>query len=311
MKIAVFEHDTVCGTEYTLEGLERFGTVVLCPGRDIAGEIGDAEIVLVNKTLLTKDVIDHAGNLRYIGVMATGVNNVDLAAARKRGIAVTNVPGYSTDSVAQLTLAFLLEFATNLSSYTASTARGDWTRSKRFAYFPYPITLLSGKTLGVVGMGAIGTKVASVAAALSMRVIYYSRSKKDLPYEYLPLETVFRESDYLSLHCPLTEDTRGLVNKNTLSIMKDGAFLINTCRGPVIDQEDVAGALKNGKLGGYAADVLAVEPQRPDCPLIGCPNVLLTPHVAWAARETRGRLLEVLLSNLDAFLQGKRQNRVE
>ena len=313
VKICVFDRATVCGDDLTLEGLEALGevrTFETVPPDRVAGTIGEDEIVLCNKTLITREVMAACPRLRYVGVMATGVNNVDLAAAKERGIRVTNIPGYSTAAVAQLVMANVLEFATRLSDYNASTARGDWTRAAAFTYFPYPLTELEGKTMGVFGMGAIGRRVAGLAAAFGMRVIYASRTKKDLPYVFVDQETLFRESDFVSLHCPLTAETEGLVNEKLLSLMKPTACLINTARGGVIVEEDVARALREGRLARFCADTLVREPQSPDCPLIGAPNCRLTPHVAWAPRETRQRLIGILIDNLRQYLAGEKQNAV-
>ncbi|MBP5289480.1 MAG: D-2-hydroxyacid dehydrogenase [Clostridia bacterium] len=277
---------------------------------EVASVIGGDEAVLCNKTPMTRAVMDACPNLKYIGVMATGVNNVDLDAAREKGIRVTNIPGYSTTAVAQLAMANILEFATSLSAYNESTARGDWQRASAFTYFPFPLMELDGKTLGIFGMGAIGQRVAKLGDAFGMRVIYHSRTKKDLPYAFVTKEELFRQSDFLTLHCPLTPETAALVDEAALSLMKPTAYLINTARGGVISESAVAKALKEGRLAGFAADTLAKEPQSPDCPLFGAPNCRVTPHIAWAPRETRARLAGILLANYRAFLKGETQNAV-
>ncbi|MBR3837246.1 MAG: D-2-hydroxyacid dehydrogenase [Clostridia bacterium] len=313
MKLTVFEWESVCGTDLDPSGLKAFGEVKFYgkpDPREVADLVGDSEVVICSKVAFTREVIAACPRLSYIGVMATGYNNIDLVAAKERGITVTNVPDYSSDAVSQMTLAFILQFATNLIRYDASTRRGDWTRSALFCYYPYALTELKGKTLGLFGLGSIGKKVAKVADALGMRVIYHARTKKDLPYEFCDKETVFRESDYLSLHMPADAETGGIVNRETLGLMKKGAYLINTARGALVVEEDVAEALKAGRLGGYAADVLSVEPQLPDCPLLGLENCILTPHIAWAPNETRERLWDILLGNLDAWCKGAPQNVV-
>ncbi len=313
MKICVFDRGTVWGDDIPLRELPELGEVRLFESvkpDEVARLIGDDEAVLCNKTPMTRAVMDACPRLKYIGVMATGVNNVDLDAAREKGIRVTNIPGYSTDAVAQLTLAHILSFAQSLPAYYESTARGDWQKAPAFTYFPYPLMELTGKTLGVFGMGAIGMRVATLGSAFGMRVIYHSRTKKDLPWAFVSKEELFRDSDFLTLHCPLTPETREIINEEALSQMKKTAFLINTARGGVINEEAVAKALKEGRLAGFAADTLAAEPQRPDCPLIGAPNCRLTPHIAWAPRETRERLIGILLGNLKSFLRGETQNAV-
>ena len=313
MKICVFDRATVWGDDLDMKGLLDFGNVRLFESvkpEEVATLIGDDEIVLCNKTPMTRAVMDACPNLRYIGVMATGVNNVDLAAAAEKGIRVTNIPGYSTDAVAQFAMANVLQFATSLASYNESTRRGDWQKAPAFTYFPYPLMELTGKTLGIFGMGAIGQRVAKLGDAFGMRVIYHSRTRKDLPFAFVSKEDLFRQSDFLTLHCPLTPETAELVDEEAISLMKPTAYLINTARGGVISESAVARALKEGRLAGFAADTLTKEPQSPDCPLADAPNCRLTPHIAWAPRETRARLIEILLGNLESFLRGDSQNAV-
>lgn len=313
MKLCVFEWETVCGEDISPESLSRFGKVALYGKPDpdeVPALVGDAEVVLCSKVVFTADVMDACPNLRYIGIMATGYNNVDLVAARERGIAVTNVPDYSAGAVSQMTLAYLLQFATNLVSYDASVKAGDWTRAKAFCYYPYPMTELEGKTLGLFGLGSIGRRVARLGEAMGMRVIYHARGKKDVPYDFVDRDTLFRESDFLSLHCPLTAETAECVNRESLALMKRSAYLINTARGGLICEKDLADALNGGVIAGFAGDVLTVEPQSADCPLIGAKNCILTPHVAWAPFETRRRLWQILEENLEAFLQGNPKNVV-
>ena len=313
MKICVFDRGTVWGDDLPVTELPELGDVRFFESvkpEEVAGIIGGDEIVLCNKTPMTRAVLEACPHLKYVGVMATGVNNVDLEAAKERGIRVTNIPGYSTDAVAQLAMANVLQFATSLALYNESTERGDWQKAPAFTYFPYPLTELGGKTLGIFGMGAIGQRVAGLGAAFGMRVIYHSRTKKDLPYEFVSKEELFRQSDFLTLHCPLTPETAELVNEEALALMKKTAYLINTARGGVISESAVARALKEGRLAGFAADTLAKEPQSPDCPLAGAPNCRLTPHIAWAPRETRARLIRILLENLKSYLRGESQNAV-
>ncbi len=313
MDIAFFEWESVCGSDLSPRALEDFGPVrYLDPPKpeEVASLIGDSPVVLCSKVKMTSEIMDACPNLRYIGLTATGYNNVDISAARERGITVTNIPSYSSDAVAQLTVTFLLQFATNLMAYASSTARGDWTRSKLFCYYPYPMTELSGKTLGLLGMGSIGQRVAKLGEAFGMRVIYHARSKKDLPYELVSLDTLFSQSDFLSLHCPLSSETEGIIGEENLARMKSGAYLINTARGGLVDEAALARALNEGKIAGFAADVLTTEPQRKDCPLIGAKNCILTPHVAWAPKETRARLFGILVENLRAYLAGEARNVV-
>lgn len=313
MKLCVFEIDSVCQKDLKKEELSRFGQVSFhskpLPEK-VPEIIGDSEIVLLSKVQITDAVLERCPNLKYIGLTATGYNNVDVEACKKRGIVVTNIPAYSSDAVCQMTFSYLLQFSTSLIAYHASTARGDWKKSELFCYAPFPQTELRGKTLGLLGLGEIGTKVAKVADAFGMRVIYHTRRKKSVKYDYVSLETLFAESDFLSLHAPLTEETKEVVNEKTLAQMKPGAFLINTARGGLVNEEALAEALRKKKIAGYAADVLTVEPQREDSPFTELENCILTPHVAWAPFETRERLYGILKDNIAAFLQGKPQNVV-
>lgn len=313
MKITVFEWESVAGEDFSQSLFSPYGEVRFygkVPQDKVVECIGDSRAVFLSKVVLTAEIFDACPNLSYVGLTATGYNNVDVAAARERGITVTNIPGYSSDAVAQMTLAYLLQAATNLIAYDRSTKNGDWTRSKIFCYYPYPMQELAGKTLGLLGMGSIASRVAKAAGALGMRIIYHARGKKDLPYEFVSKEKLFRKSDFLSLHAPLTEETTKIVNTETLGMMKKSAWLINTARGGLVDEKAVAEALKNDKIAGFAADVLETEPQRGDCPLIGVKNCILTPHVAWAPLETRKRLIGILFDNFEAFLRGEKKNVV-
>ena len=313
MKLCVFESESFCGTDLDLKSRLDFCEARFekrPPAEKLAEVIGDSDGIFLSKIPITAELMDACPRLKYIGVTATGYNNVDVAAARERGIVVTNIPDYSADAVAQMTFAYILQFATSLIQYTASTAAGDWTRSELFCYFPFPLTELKGKTLGIYGLGSIGGRVAEIGTAFGMKVIYHSRTKKNVPYEWVESEEIFRRSDYLSLHCPLTEETQGLICEKTLSQMKPGAFLINTGRGPLVKEEDLAKALNQGVIAGFGGDVLVQEPQREDCPLRGAKNCYLTPHVAWAPKETRLRLMEILIANLRGYLNGEIQNCV-
>lgn len=313
MKICACEWKSVCGDDLSFQEIEKLGEVSYYgkpSPEELPAVIGDSEVLLCSKIAVTSELLDACPNLKYIGVMATGYNNIDLAACRARGVTVTNIPDYSSDAVAQMTMTFILAFATNFEKYTASTARGDWTRSELFCYYPYPLTELGGKTLGLVGMGGIGEKVARLGEAFGMQVIYHTRNKKDSPREYVSLDELFARSDYVSLHLPLSPETERMICRENLRKMKKSAFLINTSRGGLVDEEALREALDQGVIAGFAADVLAVEPQRADCPLIGAKNCILTPHIAWAPKETRMRLIGILRDNLAAFLQGIAKNVV-
>lgn len=313
MNVTVFEWESVAGSDFPESLFTPYGKVRFygkVPPEKVVECIGDSKAVFLSKVALTAEIFDACPALSYVGVMATGYNNIDVAAARARGITVTNVPDYSSDAVAQMTLSYLLQAATNLIAYTSSTANGDWTRAKIFCYYPYPMQELAGKTLGLLGLGNIGLKVAKAAEALGMRVIYHTRNQKDVPYEFVSRDRLFSESDFLSLHCPLTPETAKVINADTLGRMKKTAYLFNTARGGLVDEKALADALNHGLIAGFAADVLETEPQREDCPLIGAKNCLLTPHVAWAPLETRKRLVGILFDNFEAYLKGEKKNVV-
>lgn len=314
MKIVITDSDTISGGEIGFSAFAKYGTVVRYgltePGRT-AERIRGASVVLCNKTPMTAEVLAQAEELRYIGLFATGWNNVDLEYAAKRGIVVTNVPGYATDGVAQLTFSYLLELYGRLSEYRASVGRGDWKHSAAFSYFPYPIAELSGKTLGIVGYGSIGRRVAGIARAFGMRVLVYTRTPfSETDVEFTDLDTLLRTSDAVSLHCPLNDSSRGMMNAEAFAKMKDGAVFINTARGALVDEKALREALLSGKLSGAGLDVLCVEPMAENCPLYGIENCIITPHIAWAARETRERLVKTAEENLSAFLNGTPKNTV-
>lgn len=271
----------------------------------------DAEAVLCNKTPFTAELISRLPKLKYIGLCATGYNNIDLAAAKERGIIVTNVPSYSTDAVAQHVFALIFHFTNRVAVYNHSVHNGDWVNSASFCYFPFPLMEISGKTMGIIGYGSIGKKVAEIAKAFGMKVIVNTRTPQNDPtVTFADIDTVFSQADYLSIHCPLTENTRKLVNERTLSLMKRDAILINTSRGPIVDEEALRSALLFSKLRGAAVDVVETEPMSPDCPLLTAPNCVITPHIAWAARQTRERLMGIVYENLAAFISGNPINVV-
>ncbi len=314
MKIVFTDADTVTTGDLSFSGFEDHGTVIkygVTAPDQVIERVRNADVIMCNKTLITADVLEAAENLKYIGILATGCNNVDLAKAKEKGVIVTNVPGYSTDGVVQLVFTFIFELLGNLSKYRASVDAGDWKTSPTFSYFPFPITCASGMTIGIVGCGAIGSRVARAADAFGMNVLICSRTKKpDIPYPFVDMDTLLKESDIVTLHCPLTPQTQGLMNEQTFGKMKKGAILINTSRGPVVDEKALRAALDCGKLMGAGVDVLQKEPMAEDCPLFGAPNCIITPHIAWAASETRARLLDIAEKNLAAFIAGTPVNVV-
>lgn len=273
--------------------------------------INDSSIVLCNKVLITEEVMKACTNLKYIGLFATGCNNIDLKAADKYGITVCNAGGYSTNAVAQHVFAMILEHYSKVSLYSKAVSEGEWIKSPFFSMFSYPMFELAGKTIAIVGYGTIGKAVAKIASAFEMNVIISTRTQpENCPYESVSIDDAFRRADIITFHCPLTEQTRGLINAERLSLMKPDAFLVNTSRGPVADEKALADALISNKIAGAATDVLETEPMRPDSPLLGCRNCIITPHVAWAPLETRKRLIGIVNDNLKAFLNGTPQNTV-
>ena len=272
---------------------------------DVPARSAGAQIVLTNKTVLSAKTLSSLPDLRYIGVLATGYNVVDVAAARHKGIMVTNVPAYGTASVAQATFALLLELTNHAGHHSETVRQGRWSASRDFCYWDFPIVELSGLTMGIIGLGTVGNAVASIARGFGMRVIGYSRSASVADgIELASLDEVFANSDIVSLHCPLTEQTARLVSRERLALMKPTAFLINTSRGPLVDQEALANALNQGALAGAGLDVLATEPPSDDNPLLQARNCIVTPHIAWASRAARERLMKQAVANIRAFLDG-------
>ena len=272
--------------------------------------VADAESIFINKVPVTSENLSKLPNLKYIGVCATGYNVVDIEACKKRNIIVTNIPAYSTNAVAQHVFSFITNFTNNVALHNQSVHNGDWIKSPDFVYWKQPLTELAGKTLGIFGFGNIGRKVAQIASAFDMKVICNTRTPKaDMP-EFVSKEELFKRSDFLSLHAPLTEETKNIINKESLSLMKKTAYLINTARGGFVNEKDLAQALRDGTIAGYAADVINTEPMSKGCPLLNCPNCILTPHLAWAPKETRQRLLDIALDNYKAWLDGKPINVV-
>ena len=298
------------------DGLRELGELTVYErtrAEETVGRAAEADIVLTNKVVLGRREIEQLPRLRYIGVLATGYNVVDTVAAREHGVTVTNVPAYSTESVAQMVFAHLLTVTNRTEHYALQNRQGRWTQSPDFCYWDTPLTELAGKTFGIVGLGNIGRRVAQIAQAFGMQVKALTSKRADeLPagVKKVELRELLATADVLSLHCPLTDTTRHLMNAQTLSLMKPTAILINTGRGPLVCDADVAEALQTGRLAAYCADVLTEEPPRSDNPLISLPNAYFTPHVAWATREARVRLLQVAIDNVRAFVEGSPQNVV-
>ena len=282
---------------------------------DVLERAQGAQVILTNKVVITEELMEQLPDLRYIGVLATGYNVVDIPAARRHGIIVTNIPAYSTMSVAQMVMAHLLNITNQVALHSAAVKEGEWQRNKDFSFSLTPLIELDGKTLGIVGLGNTGTATARIAQSLGMRILAFS-SKSAEALAQLGIEKaesyeqLFREADVLSLHCPLTEETRHLVNADRLQMMKPTAILINTGRGPLVDEKALAAALNEGRIMAAGVDVLQEEPPRQGSPLIGARNCYITPHIAWATQAARTRLLDIALENIKAFLEGKPQNVV-
>ena len=314
MKIVILDGYTANPGDLSWKELETLGELVVydrTSADETVARAADAEVVLTNKVLITKDVIAQLPRLKYVGVLATGYNVVDIEAAHQRGIIVTNVPAYSTESVAQMVFAHLLTVTNRVEHYAAQNRADRWTNSADFSYSDTLLTELAGKTFGIVGLGNIGKRVAQIAQAFGMNVIALT-SKTTLPdgIKKVELSELLVQSDVLSLHCPLTPDTHHMINADTLKLMKPTAILINTGRGPLIDDQAVADALKDKRLYAFCADVLTEEPPKADNPLLGLPNAYTTPHIAWATVEARARLVKVAIDNVKAFANGKSQNVV-
>jgi glycerate dehydrogenase len=317
MKIVILDGHTLNPGDLDWKTLAAMGELAVHERTEeslIAARIGDAEIVLTNKAPISAETIHSCPKLRYIGVLATGYNIVDVAAAKSAGIVVTNIPTYGTDAVAQFAIALLLEVCHHVGDHSRSVRDGEWARSPDWCYWHHPLIELAGKTLGIIGFGRIGQRTGEIGRALGMRVLAFDEYpnpalEKD-GVSYADLDRVLSESDVVSLHCPLTDKTRGMINRDSLSRMKDGAILVNTSRGPLVDEAALAAALDAGKLRGAAVDVVSTEPIRPDNPLLEAKNMLITPHIAWAPFEARVRLMDIAVGNLRAYLAGSPRNTV-
>ncbi len=318
MKIVVLDGYAGNPGDLSWEGLEKLGTLTVYDRTPfdtaaIVERIGDAEIVYTNKIPLSRQVIETCPSIQFIGILATGYNIVDIAAAKERNIPVCNIPGYSTAAVAQLTLALLLEICHHVAHHSQQVHSGYWSGCDDFCFWDYPLIELAGKTMGIVGFGNIGRAVGQLARTLGMKVLATgSRPTEEgrAIGNYVDLDTLLRESDVISLHCPLFPENKEMICKESIAKMKDGAILLNTARGALIVEQDVADALNSGKLYAVGLDVAAVEPLPSDSPLLGTKNCLMTPHIAWATKEARQRLMDIAVHNLQAFLDGKPEHVV-
>ena len=316
MKIVELDAYAANPGDLSWDGLKELGDFVLyerTKPEDIVSRAKDADAILINKVRITDEILAQLPKLKYIGELATGYNNIDIKAASKRGITVCNIPAYSTDSVAQMTFAHILNITNQVAHYADESRSGRWSKNPDFCYWDTPLPELSAKTLGIVGLGNIGMKVAKIALDFGMDVFAYtSKNSADLPagIQKTTIEGLLGVSDILTLHCPLTDDTRELINKETLALMRPGSIIINTGRGQLVNEQDVADALESGQLLGYGADVLTEEPPRADNPLLKQPHAYITPHIAWATKEARQRLLNICVENIKAFQAGQPINVV-
>lgn len=316
MRIVILDGYTENPGDLTWEGFEAFGDVTVfdrTPTELIIERIGNAEIVITNKTPLSAEVLNKCKSIKYIGVLATGYNVVDVDEAKRLDIPVCNIPTYGTKAVAQMTIALLLEVCHHVGAHSDAVKNGAWERNPDWCFWNYPLIELDGKTVGIIGFGRIGQEVGKMAKSFGMRVIAYDEYPNVSGQEiatYVPLDQLLQESDVISLHCPLLPSTNKIVNETNIKKMKDGVIIINTSRGPLIVEEDLARALKTGKVYAAGCDVVSTEPIKADNPLLTCDNCLITPHIAWAPKESRQRLMDIAVDNLRAFIEGKVQNVV-
>ena len=317
MKIVVLDGYTLNPGDISWEGLEALGEVTVydrTKPEEVVERIGDAEVVYTNKTPITRETLDQCGNIRLIGVLATGYNIIDIEAAKEKGIPVSNIPTYGTAAVSQFAIALLLELCHHIGEHSDAVKNGEWTSNPDWCFWKYPLVELAGKTMGIVGFGRIGQDTGKIAQALGMKVLAFDAYKRpELESEtcrYADLDTLLAESDVISLHCPLFPDTEGIINKDTIAKMKTGVMIINDSRGPLIVEEDLRDALNSGKVAGAALDVVSTEPIKMDNPLLSAKNVILTPHIAWAPKESRQRLMDIAVENLQCFVDGAPQNVV-
>lgn len=316
MKIVVLEGNAVNPGDLSWECLKEFGQVTIYSRtayEDAATRIADAEIVLINKVPVTAELLDKCPSVRLICVLATGYNVVDCEAAKKRGVIVCNVPAYGTNAVAQFTFSLLLELCNQVGHHNRLVHDGVWTSCPDFCFWDTPQMELAGKTLGIIGFGQIGRAVGKIANAFGIKVLAYSRTRHaegEQIAQYVDLDTLLSESDIISLHCPLTPETQGIINAKTIAKMKDGAIVLNTARGPLIDEAALTSALKSGKLRGAAMDVVSAEPIHADNPLLSAPSCIITPHMAWAPLEARQRIIDITVQSIRAYLAGTPVNAV-
>ncbi|MDR1828340.1 MAG: D-2-hydroxyacid dehydrogenase [Methylobacteriaceae bacterium] len=316
MKIVVLDGYTENPGDLSWSGLKALGALTVwerTAAADIVSRIGDAEIAVTNKTPISRATMDLCPNLRFIAILATGYDVVDVAAAREKGIPVSNVPAYGTAAVAQFAVALLLEIANRVGHHDHAVRQGRWASNVDWCFWDYPLMELAGKTIGIIGFGRIGQTTGRIYRALGMSVLAHDKFQNDqgkLIADYVPLDRLFAESDVIALHCNLTDETRAIIRSETIAKMKDGVILINNSRGPLIHEQDVADALNSGKIRAAGLDVVSAEPIRSDNPLLNAKNCIITPHISWASIECRSRIMDIVVSNVKAFLQGSPANVV-
>ncbi|MCR4734870.1 MAG: D-2-hydroxyacid dehydrogenase [Treponema sp.] len=313
LKLTILDGHAVNPGDLSWNSFKEFADVTVferTPSNLIIERIGDSDAIFLNKINITEEILSACPKLKYIGVLATGYNVIDLAAAKRHNITVTNIPAYSTDSVAQHTFSFILNFTNKVAEHNNSVKNGDWIKCPDFCYWNSSLIELSGKTLGIFGYGNIGKKVYEIAKAFGMNVITCTRTEKANMPKRVSFEELLKESDFITLHAPLTDETKEIINKKSLSLMKKTAYLINTARGGFVKEEQLADALNNEEIAGYAADVLLDEPMKADNPLLTAKNTVITPHIAWAPKETRQRLQDIALENLKSWINGNPINQV-
>ena len=319
MKIVVLDGYTLNPGDLNWDGVKQFGELTVHDRTGFAHEnviktIGDADVIFTNKTPLPKAVLENVPSVKYIGVLATGYNVVDTAAAKELGIKVTNIPTYGTSAVAQFTFALLLELCHHAGYHSEAVKNGDWTKSADFCFWNYPLIELAGKNMGLIGFGRIGQATAKIAQAFGLNVLafdsYQNPALLSDTCRYVSLDELLANSDIISLHCPLSDSTKEIINKNTISKMKNGVMIINTSRGPLVDEQDLCDSLNSGKVAGAAVDVVSAEPIAATNPLLKAKNCIITPHIAWAPKESRTRLMNIVVENLAAYAAGKPVNIV-
>lgn len=311
LKIVILDGYTENPGDLSWDALAKFGELTVydrTKAEDVVARIGDADVVYTNKTPITRVTLDACPNLKFISVLATGYNVIDIEAAKERNIPVTNIPTYGTDAVSQFAIALLLEMCHHVGEHSEAVKNGEWTNNLDWTFWKHPLIELSGKTMGIIGFGRIGQGTGRIAEALGMKVLAYDAHKRPElitdTCRYVELDELFRESDFISLHCPLFKETEGIINKENIAKMKDGVKIINTSRGPLIVEEDLKDALNSGKVSGAGVDVVSTEPIRADNPLLQAKNIYITPHIAWAPKESRQRLMDVAVENMRAFAEG-------